>query len=210
MTDSDRKKTQESESLQQALNRNEMELQETKQTIAFLLNEKERQTEAAVREANQMVERLQREAAGLTQQNEALQQNVRELESRLSNVEVELQEANQTTASLQRGLDEKRLEKEAAAQEANRITERLQSDLEQQREEINSVTQHNEALQHSVGELELLLSNAEAAVEISRQRLRESEEVLRVASQDIRMSDTNLGKGSYGGLVSSFSISCFP
>ena len=212
--------TQHNKALQQKLRELESLLSKTNQTVTCLqrnLEEKEREKEAAVREANQTVERLEgvlerrsKEAVSSTQYIEALQQNMRELEFRLSNAEVALEEASQTAACLQRELDEKILEKKAAAQQANQMVERLQSDLEQQREEISSVTQHNEALQHSVGELELLLSNAEAAVEISRQRLRESEEVLRVASQDIRMSDTNLGKGSYGGLVSSFSISCFP
>ena len=134
-----------------------------------------------------------REKDGTTQLAESLQQS-------LNDKDVALQEASQAVSLLQRDLDEKERQKESALQEANQTIERLQNELERQTRETVGVTEHN-ALRRNVREFESLLSDAEATIGISRKRLEESKEVLKVASQDIHLTDTKLGQGSYGGLV---------
>ena len=119
-----------------------------------------------------------RKKAETTQLAENLQQS-------LNDKDAALQEASQAVSLLQRDLDEKERQKESALQEANQTIERLQNELERQTRETVGVTEHNEALRRNVRELESLLSDAEAAIGITRKRLEESKEVLKVASQDI-------------------------
>ena len=160
-----------------------------------------------------------REKAGTTQLAESLQQSLndkdvalqeasqavsllqRDLDEKGRQKESALQEASQAVSLLQRDIDEKERQKESALQEANLTIERLQNELERQTRETVGVTEHNEALRRNVRELESLLSDAEASIGISRKRLEESKEVLKIASQDIHLTDTKLGQGSYGGLV---------
>ena len=176
-------------------------LQEARQAVASLqrrLDEEEQEKKTAVSEAKQEVGRLESElerqeieAAGVAQHNKALQKNVGELESQLSIANAALlQELNLRVAFLQKELDEKELEKKTAEQE----TDRVQSELERQRNETSRVTQ----LQKDVSHLELLLSNAESVIDSRK----ESEEGLTISSQNIQLSSTKLGEGSYAGLVS--------
>ena len=50
-----------------------------------------------------------------------------------------------------------------------------------------------------IGEMEHLLRNAEASSEAAERRLKENEQVLNIPTQDVQLSDKELGSGSFGG-----------
>ena len=54
-------------------------------------------------------------------------------------------------------------------------------------------------LKENVNQLEELLTYAEESNALTRQRLKQSEEALRIPSCDIELTDKKLGHGSYGG-----------
>ena len=93
--------------------------------------------------------------------------------------------------------------------------ERLQREREQTGKEERRENEKKEHLQQLLTEeqrrtanIEELLSDAEAALERNNQK--KESEVLNIPSHDIRLTDTELGRGSYGGdmiaFVSYFSL----
>ena len=148
----------------------------------------------------------------LIQQIEQLQSDVvardremAEIRKQKENEAADVEQMRQQNRDLETALRVEKVEREnAVSEERRRGEERLQVDKLNIQRQLDESRVQNEALQRSLNDLQVqksnteeLLSDAEATIE--RYKEREQTEVLRIASNDIQLTDTKLGGGSYGG-----------
>lgn len=148
-------------------------------------DQKKRELDAAVREKSSMETEVRLRIAGLqeTIHQQQIDQNHTAQEMRSQIDDLQLQKAR-----LQVQLSERRRQSDQSVQKRDQTAD-----------EIESLQNEVDGLKENVARLERLLTDAETAMTEMRQRIRQSEEVLGIASQDINLTDKKLGSGSYGG-----------
>ena len=124
-------------------------------------------------------------------------QQLTNLQKSLNSKDALLQEANQRVGSLEQSLNGK----DDLLRVANQRVESLQRSVQDKDAQLQEANRRTQSLQHDVRELRFLLSDAETRIAEGSQRVKHSD-VLRIASQDIHLTDNKLGHGSYGGVVS--------
>lgn len=142
-------------------------------------------------------------------------------------LQADIEQTRRHLKALDHTLFEERRQKDSAVAEKTmmeRQNANLQRELSEERREkevlqqqLTDYSKENVDLTDSVRQLEALLTNAETTI---RQRTlkardseravsipsRESERVLGIPSRDIHLTDKKLGRGSYGGRVTSFCL----
>ena len=147
---------------------------------------------------------------------EQLIQQIEQLRNEGSAKDREIAEMRKQKADLQTALRDERLQRENAVSEERRekgeLLQRLQqeqedkrnvqTDLDEARTQIEQLSEEKANLQHLLNEkqrekatIEELLSDAVTAIE----RHKQGKEVFNIPSHDIQLTDTELGRGSYGG-----------
>ena len=87
--------------------------------------------------------------------------------------------------------------------------DRLSSEREERQREMNRMREEKGELEQRVEEMDLLLKSAEAASEDAERRVRENEEVLNIAAEDMQLSDKEIGSGAFGCELPVFCLCVF-
>ena len=87
--------------------------------------------------------------------------------------------------------------------EEQREKAHLREKMTQLQRDCNSKDREKVALEQRVTDLQELLTDCDAALTETRMMLQESEEVLRIQSSDIEVTEKKLGSGSFGGVMMS-------
>ena len=147
---------------------------------------------------------LEEEKQQANRARSAAEDNVRQLIAANDQLTGEVKKSNADKQSLQQQvnrLSEETTTKETQLYYKQRAIDTLHREADDRQRAMEHMRAEKGELQQRIDEMEQLLRNAEAASEAAETRLTDNQQVLNIPARDVQLSDKELGRGSFGGVL---------